>query len=78
MLDHFGLLAPIYDRVIRPPDVERLCHLLELPAPVRMLDAEVFISKPCGGPSPWSPLYKTFLQEEGFVNVLYRVLLFPD
>jgi len=39
MLDHFGLLAPIYDRVIRPPDVERLCHLLELPAPVRMLDA---------------------------------------
>ena len=39
MPDHFGLLAPIYDRVIGPPDVARLRHLLKLPAPVRMLDA---------------------------------------
>lgn len=28
--DHFGWVAPIYERVIRPPDAERLHHLLDL------------------------------------------------
>jgi demethylmenaquinone methyltransferase/2-methoxy-6-polyprenyl-1,4-benzoquinol methylase len=39
MFDHFGLLAPIYDRVIGPPDAGRLRDLLRLPAAGRMLDA---------------------------------------
>jgi demethylmenaquinone methyltransferase/2-methoxy-6-polyprenyl-1,4-benzoquinol methylase len=39
MLDHFGFLAPFYDRVIGPPDPDRLRDLLQLPAPGRMLDA---------------------------------------
>lgn len=39
MIDHFGLLAPIYDRLITPPDPERLKELLRLPAPGLMLDA---------------------------------------
>ena len=38
MLDHFGLLAPIYDRVIGAPDIARLTNLLRLPAAVRLLD----------------------------------------
>lgn len=39
MPDHFNLLAPIYERVIPPPDPERLKSLLQLPAPGRLLDA---------------------------------------
>jgi len=31
MLDHFGLLAPIYERVIHPPDAEALREVLRLP-----------------------------------------------
>jgi SAM-dependent methyltransferase len=39
MLDHFGFLAPIYDRVIPPPDLARLRDRLRLPTAGRMLDA---------------------------------------
>jgi demethylmenaquinone methyltransferase/2-methoxy-6-polyprenyl-1,4-benzoquinol methylase len=39
MFDHFGLLAPIYDRVISTPDVERWQELLQLPVNGRLLDA---------------------------------------
>lgn len=39
MLDHFDLLAPIYDLVIPPPDPARLRHLLRLPTEGRMLEA---------------------------------------
>jgi demethylmenaquinone methyltransferase/2-methoxy-6-polyprenyl-1,4-benzoquinol methylase len=39
MLDHFGFLAPYYDRVIGPPDPARLRELLRLPVAGRLLDA---------------------------------------
>ena len=39
MIDHFDFLAPIYDRVIGPPDPARLRDLLGLPAPGWLLDA---------------------------------------
>jgi len=39
MLDHFDLLAPIYDLVIPPPDPKRLRRLLRLPTHGRMLEA---------------------------------------
>jgi ubiquinone/menaquinone biosynthesis C-methylase UbiE len=39
MIDHFGFLAPIYDRVIPPPDLARLRDRLQLPAAGRLLDA---------------------------------------
>ena len=39
MLDHFGFLAPFYDKVIGPPDPERWKQLLSLPANGRLLDA---------------------------------------
>jgi demethylmenaquinone methyltransferase/2-methoxy-6-polyprenyl-1,4-benzoquinol methylase len=39
MLDHFGFLAPFYDRVIGPPDPARLRGLLRLPVHGRLLDA---------------------------------------
>jgi ubiquinone/menaquinone biosynthesis C-methylase UbiE len=39
MFDHFNLLAPIYDRVISPPDHQRLKELLRLPSDGSMLDA---------------------------------------
>lgn len=39
MIDHFNLLAPIYERVIPPPDVSQLADLLGLPTSGRMLDA---------------------------------------
>lgn len=39
MLDHFDLLAPLYDKVIGPPDLARLRALLDLPTGGRMLDA---------------------------------------
>jgi demethylmenaquinone methyltransferase/2-methoxy-6-polyprenyl-1,4-benzoquinol methylase len=38
-LDHFGLLAPLYDRVIRPPTSTRLAELAGLPISGRLLDA---------------------------------------
>ena len=39
MFDHFNIVAPIYDRVIRVYDHKRMCRLLDLPASVRLLDA---------------------------------------
>jgi len=39
MFDHFGILAPIYERVIAAPDVSRLSELLALPIAGRLLDA---------------------------------------
>jgi demethylmenaquinone methyltransferase/2-methoxy-6-polyprenyl-1,4-benzoquinol methylase len=39
MIDHFGFLAPFYDRVIPPSDLSRLRERLRLPAAGRLLDA---------------------------------------
>lgn len=39
VLDHFSLLAPLYERVMRPKDLARLCELLHLPADGLLLDA---------------------------------------
>jgi len=39
MLDHFGWLAPFYERVIPPPDPDRWLSLLRLPVDGRLLDA---------------------------------------
>src|SRR5512147_2074711 len=39
MIDHFGFLAPFYDRVIPPPDLNRLRERLRLPSTGRLLDA---------------------------------------
>ena len=39
IIDHFDFLAPIYDRVMPPPDPERLRDLLRLPTPGRVLEA---------------------------------------
>lgn len=39
LLDHFGLLAPIYDRLIGPPDPQMLRSMLDLPTTGRLLDA---------------------------------------
>ena len=39
MLDHFGWLAPFYERVIPPPDADRWLSLLRLPVDGRLLDA---------------------------------------
>jgi ubiquinone/menaquinone biosynthesis C-methylase UbiE len=38
MFDHFGILAPFYERVIAAPDVSRLSELLALPVAGRMVD----------------------------------------
>ena len=39
MFDHFGLLAPFYERVIPPPDMTRWQELLQLPVAGSLLDA---------------------------------------
>ena len=39
MLDHFDLIACIYDRLIGPPNTERLQKLLKLPIDGWLLDA---------------------------------------
>jgi ubiquinone/menaquinone biosynthesis C-methylase UbiE len=38
VIDHFGFLAPIYDRVIPPSDLSRLRERLRLPTAGRLLD----------------------------------------
>jgi ubiquinone/menaquinone biosynthesis C-methylase UbiE len=38
MIDHFGLLAPLYDRIIKPPDPQWLADLLQLPIDGALLD----------------------------------------
>ena len=38
MIDHFGFIAPFYDRVIPPPDLNRLRERLRLPSAGRLLD----------------------------------------
>ena len=39
MIDHFGILAPFYDRVIPSSDLNRLRERLRLPTTGRLLDA---------------------------------------
>ncbi|MGQ9925821.1 MAG: class I SAM-dependent methyltransferase [Chloroflexaceae bacterium] len=39
MIDHFDLIAPLYDRLIGPPDQERLREALAVPPGGRVLDA---------------------------------------
>jgi len=39
MFDHFGLIAPIYEKVIRPKPPETLFEVAELPAAGSLLDA---------------------------------------
>lgn len=39
MIDHFDLIAPLYDRLIGPPDLDRLRDLLAIPPGGRILDA---------------------------------------
>lgn len=39
MIDHFSFFAPIYERVIPPPEINQLQELLLLPARGRLLDA---------------------------------------
>jgi hypothetical protein len=39
MIDHFDALAPLYDRLIGPPDLARLRALLDLPTTGWVLDA---------------------------------------
>lgn len=39
LLDHFGFLAPFYDRVISPPSSDTLARLTELPVEDLLLDA---------------------------------------
>ncbi len=38
LFDHFGILAPFYERVIRPPDARYLKHLLDPQPTHRLLD----------------------------------------
>jgi ubiquinone/menaquinone biosynthesis C-methylase UbiE len=38
VLDHFRLIAPVYDRLLSPPDPDRLRRLLELPVAGGILD----------------------------------------
>ncbi len=46
---HFDLLAPFYDRVIRPPDLTQLARLAGLPWPGRLLDAGGGTGRIAGG-----------------------------
>ena len=39
MLDHFGFLAPYYDRFIGPPQIDHWQDLLQLPLAGNLLDA---------------------------------------
>ncbi len=39
MIDHFSIAAPVYDRVLGPPDTRRILRLLRLPARGMLLDA---------------------------------------
>lgn len=39
LLDHFGLLAPFYDRAIRAPETEHLIQIINLPVQGILLDA---------------------------------------
>ena len=38
MFDHFGFLAPFYEKFIKPKPPEQLSHLLDLPVKGRLLD----------------------------------------
>lgn len=60
MLNHFDLLAPIYDVVMQPPDPERLRELLRLPADTNGAQSQGSMLEAGGGTgrvsAPLSPL----------------------
>ncbi len=76
-MDHFDLLAPIYDLVIRPPDPARLRELLRLPIQGRMLEAGAGTGRVSSLLAPWvgtlvindlsAPMLRE-AQEKGLLN----------
>ena len=68
MLDHFGFLAPYYDRIFGPPDPARLLELLDLPAKGRLLDAG-------GGTGRVSAQLRPFVDELVISDVSAKMLI---
>jgi SAM-dependent methyltransferase len=53
ILDHFGLLAPCYDRCMHAPSAEIWCRALGLPAPALLLDVAGGTGRVAGALAGW-------------------------
>ncbi|MCJ7733744.1 MAG: class I SAM-dependent methyltransferase, partial [Anaerolineales bacterium] len=78
MFDHFGLLAPVYEKFIKPKPPEKLTELLELPISGPLLDVgggtgrvSKFFTKKAG------PVYIADLSHEMLVQSLGKESLRP-
>jgi demethylmenaquinone methyltransferase/2-methoxy-6-polyprenyl-1,4-benzoquinol methylase len=90
MIDHFDLLAPVYDWFFGPPDLERWRDLLRLPTEGRLLDAGGGTGRVSVHLRPWvgrlvisdvAPVMLTQAQTKGNLQPLQAQserLSFPD
>lgn len=67
MIDHFGILSPIYDRLIRSSDPKRLLDLLELPPDGKLLDAG-------GGTGRIGYLLRPYVSQVVIADINFRML----
>ena len=71
MFDHFAFVAPIYDKIIRFLNIEKLKQLLELPMDGRLLDAGGGTGRVSSQLKPWvdgvvvSDLSRSMLRQAG-------------
>lgn len=71
MFDHFAFVAPIYDKIIRFLNIEKLKQLLELPIDGRLLDAGGGTGRVSSQLKPWvdgvvvSDLSRSMLKQAG-------------
>lgn len=68
MFDHFGILAPVYERFIKPSAPDKLISLLQLPTSGRLLDVG-------GGTGRVSGFLTDLVDEVFIVDISLRMLL---
>jgi demethylmenaquinone methyltransferase/2-methoxy-6-polyprenyl-1,4-benzoquinol methylase len=68
MFDHFGLLAPVYEKFIKPRPPEELIRLLEIPASGRLLDVG-------GGTGRVSAFLSELMDEVFVVDLSHQMLI---
>ncbi|MFN2111765.1 MAG: class I SAM-dependent methyltransferase [Anaerolineales bacterium] len=68
MFDHFGILAPVYEKFIKPKAPDQIIKLLDLPTPGRLLDVG-------GGTGRVSVFLESLVDEVIIADLSHKMLI---